>query len=383
MGGTLQMNRSQRHHKPTRPRTCPPAALLLAAALLPAGCGGGDRSYEIEKTRVVQQRGVQLNAPDWQRLGFRRRDPADDAGQLKPRFAFQAPAGWQQLPPRPFRDVNLKVGEVECYVSTVAGGGLAANVNRWRRQMGLQPYSSAQLEALPRRNVLGREGVRVECVGTFTARNGVKKAGYKLHAFYVQFPAFAVSVKMLGPAAAVAAAREGLEAFVDSLKIDMSAVGKQDAASHRAGGGFDRTKLRWDTPAGWQRASGSSMRIVTFKIDGRPGAECWITDLSGRAGGVIENINRWRREMQKPPLSAQDVDRLPRLRILGEEAPLLEEDGSYRGMGGPQLEQGVLFGVVCTLSDVTLFIKMVGGPEDMRAAKNDFVKFCESLRLES
>ncbi len=108
-----------------------------------------------------------------------------------------------------------------------------------------------------------------------------------------------------------------------------------------------------------------------------------MIDLGGCAGGVVDNINRWRGEMQKQPLSAQDVDRLPRIDVLGQQSPLLEEDGSYRGMGGPKVEKGMLFGVVCSLSDVTVFIKMVGDAEAMRAAKNDFLKFCASLRIES
>ena len=391
-----------RLHENPRHRWCssaPSATVLpgiLAAALLASGCGSGsgDRSFEIKQTRVVPYDGQQLNAKAWQRFGYQRQDLADDRrGQVpsKPRYTFELPAGWQQQPARALRDVNLKVGEVECYVSTLTGGGVAANVNRWRQQMGLPGYSTEELESLPRRKALGREGVRVECVGSFTGMSGAARPGYKLHALYVQFPAFAVSVKMVGPAVAADAAREGFEKFVDSLQIDISALGKGATAGGHGRGqpkdGFDRSKLRWDIPAGWQRASGSSMRIVTFKVAGKvaghPGAECWVIDLSGTAGGIIDNINRWRSEMQKPPLSAQDVDRLPRIEILGEQSPLLEEDGSYHGMGGPKLEKGVLFGVVCPLSDVTLFIKMVGGAEDMQAAKNDFLKFCASLRVES
>lgn len=356
---------------------------LVVVSLLVGACGGGDRSYQIEKTRVVPLSGEQLNAPDWRRLGFRRQNATDRPGSTSPRFVYEVPAGWEQRPPRQFREVNLKVGDVECYVSMLSGGGggLARNVNRWRQQMGLEPYAAAELQALPRRQVLGRDGVLTECVGTFKA-----KPGHKLVAAFVQFPAFAVSVKMIGPQAEVDAARAGFEKFVDSLKIDWSAGSRQDASGQRQGS-FDRSKLKWDVPDGWKLASGSSMRIVTFKVagkvEGQPGAECWVIALGGRAGGIIGNINRWRQEMQKPHLSAQDVDRLPRIQILGEQAPFLEEDGSYQGMGGPKLDKGMLFGVVCPLADVTLFIKMVGGPEDMRAAKNDFLAFCKSLRMES
>ena len=371
--------------------------LAVPLALLATGCSSGDRRHEITQTRVVPGGAGKLHVPSWERFGYRRKQPGQPGQQRtpKPEYTYQVPAGWTKLEPKPLRDVNLRVGDVECYVSTLTGGGPLANINRWRQQMSMPNLSPEELAQLPHRKLLGREGALVELVGSFTNR-GVTRPGTGLVAVYVQFPAFAVSVKMIGPAADVAAATAGFEQLLTSLKIDMSGLSQDATGSHGAGHGtgssnttssFDRNKLRWDMPSGWQLASGSSIRVVTFKIPGKAsakggGAECWVTDLHGVAGGVIDNINRWRREMQKPPLSAQDVDRLPRVNVLGQQSPLLEEEGSYRGMGGPTVEKGMLFGVVCPLADVTVFVKMVGEIEDMRAAKNDFLKFCASLRIE-
>jgi hypothetical protein len=359
--------------------------VLLAALLLVTGCGNGDQNHEITQTRMVAKRGEKLNVQDPERFGYRRR--GGQHGNSKPNYTYAVPPGWSKLGTQTFRDVNLKVGEVECYVSTVTGGGLAANVNRWRHQMSLPDYSAEELAALPRRKMLGRDGVLVELAGTFAGRGGATKPGYKMRAIYVELPAFAVSVKMIGPAAAVDGAGQGFEQFVASLKIDTSGGGQGATGGHGAAGGFDRSRLRWDAPAAWQQASGSAMRVVTLKVPGKAAgqvaAECWVIDLGGSAGGVVNNINRWRGELQKPPLSAEDVDRLPRIDVLGQPSPLLEEEGSYQGMGGPKVEKAVLFGVVCSLPDVTVFIKMVGEAEAMRAAKNDFLKFCASLRIES
>ena len=237
----------------------------------------------------------------------------------------------------------------------------------------------------------------VELSGAFQGMGKAPMADAKMLAVYAQFPAFAVSVKMIGPKAAVDAARDGFDSFLDSLKIDMSGMGspKRGGAGsvHGSGGGFDQSKLRWDVPEGWQTGSGSSMRVVTLKVAGKKegpdkkqdtaGAECWVIVLSGTAGGVVDNVNRWRSELQQPPLSTTDVDRLPRIDVLGKGSVLVEEEGSYQGQGGPQVEKAMLFGVVCPLDDVTVFIKMVGGVEAMRAAKNGFLAFCASLRVES
>src|SRR5688572_18937213 len=57
------------------------------------------------------------------------------------------PAGWSELPTSAMRVANFRVGDderAECYLTLLGGdgGGLAANVNRWRAQMGLGALSA-------------------------------------------------------------------------------------------------------------------------------------------------------------------------------------------------------------------------------------------------
>ena len=65
-----------------------------------------------------------------------------DAGQRTgPRLVYATPKGWTDEGRSMMRDVNFSFGENgegECYVARLpgAGGGLSANVNRWRKQMG-------------------------------------------------------------------------------------------------------------------------------------------------------------------------------------------------------------------------------------------------------
>jgi len=79
------------------------------------------------------------------------------------------PAGWRQAPARQFRDLNFFVGEgeqTECYVTILGGdgGGLRANVDRWRTQFGLQPATDDEHAGLERVPMMGREGELVELV---------------------------------------------------------------------------------------------------------------------------------------------------------------------------------------------------------------------------
>ena len=87
-------------------------------------------------------------------------------------LAWTVPAGWTQGPDRPMRLVTFACtpeggaaaaqpgspeGSVECYVAELGGmgGGVAANFNRWRGQLGQPPLKDADIAALPRITVLG------------------------------------------------------------------------------------------------------------------------------------------------------------------------------------------------------------------------------------
>jgi hypothetical protein len=75
---------------------------------------------------------------------------ASDAGSI-----WTVPSGWQSVPPSQFLLVEYAVpgangakAEVNVAMLNGEGGGLAANVNRWRGQIGLAPASDDDLQKL-------------------------------------------------------------------------------------------------------------------------------------------------------------------------------------------------------------------------------------------
>ena len=62
---------------------------------------------------------------------------------------FQLPEGWAKLPDRQMRQVTFQAGKsgqkVEPYISGVFGGDVLANVNRWRKEVGLSEIAADQL----------------------------------------------------------------------------------------------------------------------------------------------------------------------------------------------------------------------------------------------
>ena len=136
---------------------------------------------------------------------------------------------------------------------------------------------------------------------------------------------------------------------------------------------------KWQLPEGWAEAPPTSMRIGNFKITASPEAECYLTVLSGAAGGVDANVNRWCRQMGQPELKPEEIAALPKVDVLGKSGPVVEVTGSYTGMSGQQFTDYTLLGVVVALSDQALFVKMTGPSAVVKAEKDHFLALCKSL----
>ncbi|MBI3272935.1 MAG: hypothetical protein HYZ53_28360 [Planctomycetes bacterium] len=138
-------------------------------------------------------------------------------------LAWDVPEGWQRGPDRTMRLVTFVAAaapEVECYLSLLPGaaGGVDANLNRWREQMGQPALKEAELSELPRLPVLGHPSPLLEVRGVFRGMGGGPKENYALLGLICDLGGQMLFAKMTGPADAVAAERERFKAFVRSLR---------------------------------------------------------------------------------------------------------------------------------------------------------------------
>jgi hypothetical protein len=87
--------------------------------------------------------------------------------------AWEVPAGWKAGGPRPMRLASFEIpggatpGDVSISALSSGGGGLLANVNRWRGQVGLGPVDETQLTAESQAVQLagGQKGTVVDLAG--------------------------------------------------------------------------------------------------------------------------------------------------------------------------------------------------------------------------
>ncbi len=356
-----------------------PFFLLLAVlALLPA-CGPGSGPVPIEETRAVPAGGFPAGAPSTaERFGYRVHDP-DEAPAPPPTYVWRLPEGWVEKPKTDARPGNFGVKdrpEVDCFLSVLpqGGGGPKANADRWRQQMGLPPYTAEEMAALPQVTVLGRPAALVDIAGSYAGMGGAPaRDGYRLLGVIAMDRDQGVFLKFTGPAADAEAEKDRFLALAQSLR---RASAKPPAESpHPAA-----APMTWEAPAGWTPGRTRSMRVVTLHPQGREDAECYITVLSGRAGGTVANLNRWRDQLGQPALSEGDIAALPRVTVLGQTVAFLEVAGTYTDMGGGTSENYALLGVVVEAGDQTVTVKLTGPAEVVQAERESFVRFCESLK---
>lgn len=153
----------------------------------------------------------------------------------------------------------------------------------------------------------------------------------------------------------------------------------QRQSTPRAGEGIGVVR-EWATPEGWRSLEPSGMRLIRFAVGNSGSAECYVSILRGPAGGVAENINRWRAQMGQAPLSVEAITDLPKITVLSRASTMVEIPGTYHSMSGETREDFLLVGMVCPLPEQTLFVKLLGPEAEVRPEAGRFAAFCESLR---
>ena len=373
---------------------------LLSCALLPLalGCGDGAAERGFTRTRVARAApAVEAGVSSVDRLRLRRQPAAPPSERLP--FTWSVPAGWTQLPSSSMRLVDLRAGDpsVECYVAFLPGaaGGLLANVNRWREQMGLAPTSEEELAALPRQPMLGRTGVRIELSGTFSGMGGEPRPDHKLVGAILATDRGTLFVKMTGPAARVDAAVPAFAEFCAGLTPqqgdhDHAAHADDDGhdhAAHAAGDGRDpaarEPELAWEVPPGWRLVGNPSGTIRMFTFEAGPdGAECTGGLLGGTAAGPEGVVALWYRQLEQTPPDAAGFAALPRIPLLGgDDGVLIDLQGALTDMRGARHTDRGLIAAVAVRGDFTCYVKLVGPAAAVAAQRERLVAFCASLRL--
>jgi hypothetical protein len=136
----------------------------------------------------------------------------------------------------------------------------------------------------------------------------------------------------------------------------------------------------WQLPEGWVSQSPGSMVLARFSINGAAGqAEVTISRFPGDVGGLVPNLNRWRRQVNLGPLSSGDVgDIVTELQVDGNGARLIDmsepADGQNQGLIAVWDFRSGEDGAV------SWFYKLQGEFSTVQASRSQFLSFIESIK---
>ena len=306
-------------------------------------------------------------------------EPAEDA-----QVTWAIPEAWTQLETTAEMRIATFATQtpVEVTVTAFPGdvGGVLANVNRWRGQIGLAQINEESLhdsiEHLENSNV-----IMVDIAGeTQRLIGSIINVGDGQTWF----------AKAMGESEEVAQIKSDLAAFSASFHLHDSshnhapqasaqpqtdtAVDPQDMSPEAVFEPVEEPSLEgldWKQPAEWTAQENiSSILMAAYQTVS--GARVTLTALTGKGGGNLGNINRWRGQLGLPPV--QSMDDLP-TQDIGNNAyivDLISSDQSARIVAG-----------VVPIGAQTLFFKLTGSVEQTQPELQRFSEFVTGVGLGS
>jgi hypothetical protein len=287
---------------------------------------------------------------------------------------WKLPAGWQQIPnPNNMRFATFAAGggdsRIEVAVSSLSGGagGITANIERWRGQLGLGPSSgddenSELLEIQAR----GTRGLMVDLI----APAAEESQSEPLRMLATIYPAGGQTwfVKATAPRSVVEQHRDAFVAFCESVRFPSAMPQPPPTARAPRTGGMPGRPSWGGLPEGWtQDAQPRAMSVASFSVsDGNQEAALTITPLPGPPN-LLGNINRWRGQVGLEPMANLEQEPPTEIEVAGQAGHLVD-------LGGADLH---MLGVIAQRGRMVWFYKLTG-PDPLvgnqRAAFEDFVR---------
>jgi hypothetical protein len=134
--------------------------------------------------------------------------------------------------------------------------------------------------------------------------------------------------------------------------------------------------LTWTAPANWQVKKASMMRKGSYTIGGEGGAtaDLAITAFPGDVGGEVANVNRWRGQLELPPLEGgQATAAIARLDSNGLKIGVVE-------LASSGAEPTRMIGAMVPFGGATWFFKLFGPDAVVAREKPAFLEFLKTIK---
>lgn len=326
---------------PRQPKVAP-LCLILSLALL--SC---TEEKEIPTFRIADAETETTPAPE-------------ETNEPRP-LRWLAPETWEEETPGSFQVALYRIAPgITAAVSRFPGdaGGAAANVNRWREQVGLEPSPDTVGETL---------ALEIDSRARWYELKGTERS---ILAAIIPVDGETWFFKLDSPTIALETARPGFMDLLKSVEIGSTA-------------GAQMPTLDLRPPAGWEKQEAQPLRFASYRIpasepDGIDG-DVSVIPLPGEGGTNLENINLWRAQLRLPPLEKEDDPALGEttqspngpitLVHITSEEPLFSGD-----------RHGAISAAILRTTDTTWFFKIAGESQMVSAHRARFVDFVRTAQ---
>lgn len=285
---------------------------------------------------------------------------------------WKLPDGWREQRDNPNRYATLLLDDesmppLELAVSKFPGGqDVAANINRWRGQLGLPPQDAAEaLLSIVELKTAAGPAQYVELSGSYTPEAAA-------------MPPLAGGAK---PDAKPGVGPVKEEAKNAALPAGHPPVGAMPAGQVPPGPVAPKTAsagpVQYVAPADWASSPPSQFNLAAFNVS--EGAEKLRITISDAQGDLLSNINRWRaQELSLPPIDADQLQTaVTKMKVGGRDASFVELIGSANP--GPQ--QAIFVVVVPQVSGSSWFLKLKGDAPLAQRRRDQFAQFLASVKF--
>jgi len=137
------------------------------------------------------------------------------------------------------------------------------------------------------------------------------------------------------------------------------------------------TEFTWDVPSDWIENQPKQFQIANYSIpiSSTDNAVIAISKFGGNAGGIMANVNRWRKQIDLPEISLSDISKQAKqgLSSIGEYSV-------YKIINSSKPDIAFLC-MILPIADGTIFVKLTSDIEGIKLLENKFMSFCSSFKM--
>ncbi|AWT59087.1 MAG: hypothetical protein DF168_00264 [Candidatus Moanabacter tarae] len=139
----------------------------------------------------------------------------------------------------------------------------------------------------------------------------------------------------------------------------------------------------WEVPDSWNPGPASPLRVASFMVNDTGGqtAEITITTFPGDVGGILLNINRWRRQIGLDSIPADEVSNyLTEVDFAENRFHLIDLHNTIESQGKPHPQNSLI--AMLSHQDNTWFFKISGDTILVEKQRKPFLEFLETVKFQ-